>query len=215
MMPGVAAQPLRRVSGSGGISNGWSLDFINEVYTKNGSPVTLADIIDKPERVGVNGLEILGNDPDGSVLMTGELLADVITAGWTTIIGFEKVAPAGLSELLFVGDVDLSDTIYIDVYTALYAADTGFVSRSINNSDAEYRSGVHKVAFTRTNALVGLSIDGSDAIADTTPNTTLNPMVVAGFGGLPSPGGSYDACYIRTFELIPPVGAGALPALSA
>jgi hypothetical protein len=215
MMPGVAAQPLGRVSGSGGIGNSWSLDFINEVYTRNGTPITLADIIDKPERVGVNGLEILDNDPDGSVPHIGALLADVTAAGWTAIIEFEKVAPTGISELLFVGDADLSDTIYVDVYTALYAADTGFVSRSINNNDADYRSGVHKVAFTRTNALVGVSTDGSDAATDTTPNTTLNPMVVSAFGGLPSPGGSYDAAYIRTFELIPPVGADALPTLSA
>ncbi|TPI13881.1 hypothetical protein [Mesorhizobium sp. B4-1-1] len=215
MMPGVAAQPLRRHSsgGGGGISNEWSLDFLNEVYTKNGSPVSLADIIDKPERVGANGLEILDNDADGSVSIIGDLLADLITAAWTVVIEFEKVAIDTLAELLLVADIDLNHSIAVDVYTSMQGYDSGFIIRTVDN-DGEYRSGVHKVAFTRTDNLVGISTDGGAADADTTPNTTLNPMAAAAFGGYPAPDESYDACYIRTMRLIPPVSAGGLPALS-
>lgn len=216
MMTGVAAQPLRRQfsGGGGGIDNSWSLDFLNEVYMLNGSPVLLTDVIDKPERVGTSGLEILDNDADGSVLHLGALLTDVITANWTVVIEFEKAVSGGFSELLYVGDADVNHSIFVDLYTSMQGGDSGFVIRTIQNA-GEYRSGVHKVAFTRTNALVGISTDGSAADVDTTLNDTLNPMAVAAFGGLPSPDGSYDACYIRKFELIPPVAASALPTLSA
>ncbi|WP_301004810.1 hypothetical protein, partial [Mesorhizobium sp.] len=101
----------------------WSLDFINEVYTLNGAPVALADIIAKPERVGANGLEILDNDTDGSVSIIGALLTDLITAAWTVVIEFEKVAIGTLAELLFVGGDD-HHSIYLDVYTSMQAGDT-------------------------------------------------------------------------------------------
>ncbi|RWG54852.1 MAG: hypothetical protein EOQ64_18895 [Mesorhizobium sp.] len=215
MMPGVAAQPLRRSSsGGGGIANAWNLDFLDEVYTLNGSPVLLADIVDKPERVGANGLEILDNDVNGSVSAIGALLTDLIAADWTAVVGFEKAASGGFSELLYVGDIDLNHSIFVDLYTSMQGGDSGFVIRPISNA-GDYRSGVHKVAFTRTNAIAAISTDGGSAVADTTLNDTLNPMAIAAFGGLPSPDGSYDACYIRTFQLMAPVSTGALPSLSA
>ncbi|WP_217577312.1 hypothetical protein [Mesorhizobium sp. GbtcB19] len=217
MIPGVAAQPLgRRTSDSGpAITNSWSLNFLTGTYLKNGSPVALSDICDKPERVGVNGLEILDNDTDGSVLMLGDLLADMVVAGWTVIVEFEKVTIGTLAELVFVCDEDvINHSIYLDVYTSMQAGDIGFSIRNASN-DGEFRSGVHKAAFTRTNLLLAVSTDGSDASIDGSANTTLNPMVVATWGGLPSPRESYDAVYIRTFDLIPPVGAGGLPALTA
>ncbi|MER8923433.1 hypothetical protein [Mesorhizobium sp. M0802] len=189
------------------------LDFLAETYTRLGETVMLADIIDKPERVGASGLEILDNDVNGSVSIVGDLLADLITADWTVVIEFEKVAIDTLAELLFLGDVDVNHTIGFDVYNSMQGYDSGFVVRQIENV-GEYRSGVHKAAFTRTNAKVSISTDGSAVDTNTTPNTTLNPMVVAAFGGFPFPDESYDACFIRKFYLLPPQDDANLPGLS-
>ncbi|MBZ9705395.1 hypothetical protein LB543_01455 [Mesorhizobium sp. ESP7-2] len=61
MMPGVAAQPLIRRFG-GGIDPAdilADLDFLAATYAVHGASAAAADVVDKPARVGVSGLEIL------------------------------------------------------------------------------------------------------------------------------------------------------------
>lgn len=220
MMPGVAAQPLRRRSSGGGITNSWSLDFINEVYTNNGSTVLLADIVDKPERVGANGLEIVADpDPDGYVLTAGDLLTDVVRLDWTVVIEWEELSSTSYSEILVLQDLANGfHSVWLENAMGagtpnLNVAEDAEIGRDLVD-ETLYGAGVHKLAFTRTPSLIAISVDGGAAIVNTTPETSGNPIDTAGFGGFPGYG-TVNGFYVRTFRLIPPVASSMLPALTA
>lgn len=215
MMPGVAAQPLGRSSsgGGGGIDNSWSLDFLNEVYTKNGSTVVLADIIDKPERVGASGLEVLDHNASGSIFAAGDLFTDLIALAWTIVIEWEELVDTDRTVLLYMEDFD-GDELDIERDTGngmwAYGFGTGF--RSVSDSGNEYGPGVHKVAVTYTGTQIAMSIDGLDTLVDTTPNV-MNPMATAVLGGFGAT--SKNPLYYRKVTLSAPVANSLLPSLTA
>ncbi|AMX93608.1 MULTISPECIES: hypothetical protein [Mesorhizobium] len=194
--------------------NVWTLDFINEVYTKNGSPVVLADIIDKPARVGASGLEILDNDVAGGVFAAGDFLTDLITMSWTNVIEWEELAGVDYTELLYIWEsgnhhhfgIDNTGAGTIDTY------DTGSTIREIFDTGA-YLAGVHKVAVTRTDSLLSVSTDGNAVVTDASVQS-LDLQEIATFGG-PNDGSSYKGFFIRSIALMPPVADAALPGLSA
>jgi hypothetical protein len=191
-----------------------SLNFLTEVYTVHGATVTAADVIDKPARVGASGLEILDNDPDGSVLAIGDFLADLITADWTIVIEWEELTSADDTELIYICESVDHHHIAIDRTgpgdIEGYASGSGV--RLIANT-GPFFTGVHKVAMTRKNAKVSMSTDGSSAATDTS-SQTINPMEVVSFGGPAD--GSFNRTFIRTVTLYPPQDDDAvLPGLSA
>lgn len=214
MMPGVAAQPLGRSSGGGGIGNSWSLDFLNEVYTKNGVLVLLADIVDKPGRVGASGLEILDNDINGGVFAIGDFLTDLITMNWTIVIEWQQLAGVDYTELFYIWESGSHHHLAIDNtgVGTIDAYDSGPIVREIFNPGS-YLTGNHKSALTRTDDNLSVSTDGS-AVATDVSAQSLNPMEIATFGG-PEDGSSYKGLFVRKVRLIPPASTASLPTLSA
>lgn len=208
MMPGVAAQPLgRHSSGGGGITNSWSFNFLDEVYTKNASPVVLADQIDKPERVGASGLEILDNDVDGVVSAIGDFLTDWLALDWKARFVYEEVADVATTYLLWMAEPVDFHSVAIRRLSAfasnvMRAEDAGLISRTVTNS-GPFTAGVHTVEVTRTNGLISIRTDGGTTDTDLTPNATLNALMTASFGGDPTDQ-SYNGCFIRSIELSPP-----------
>ncbi|RWD60680.1 MAG: hypothetical protein EOS36_20195 [Mesorhizobium sp.] len=198
----------------------WSLDFLNEVYTRNGSTVLLADIIDKPGRVGANGLEIVADpDPDGYVLAAGDLLTELVGLDWTVVIEWEELSSASYSEILVLQDLANGfHSVWVENAMGagtpnLNVAEDAEIGRDLVD-ETLYGAGVHKLAFTRTPSLIAISVDGGAAIVNTTPETSGNPIDTAGFGGFPGYG-TVNGFYVRTFRLIPPVASSLLPSLSA
>jgi hypothetical protein len=196
----------------------WSLDYLSEIYTNNGSPVAIADIIDKPSRVGASGLEILDNDVDGVVDSLGDYLAAYQTMNWTTTIEWEELTTDGATYLLYLVDAGLSQSLVIERSTAFTglrvdAHESSFVIRNVE-IDTSHGPGVHKIAVTRTNDRLSFSCDGSSVVNDTMANTTMNPMATASFGGDPNDQ-SYNGTFIRKVTLTAPVDDAVLPTLSA
>ncbi|MER9355573.1 hypothetical protein NKI61_20085 [Mesorhizobium sp. M0514] len=218
MMPGVAAQPLRRSSsgGGGGITNSWSLDFINEVYTLNGSPVTLADIIDKPERVGASGLEILDHDAAGSIFSLAGWLADLaefVAIGGTIYIEWESLSAGDRDVPLYMEEDTDANSFDIERtfpgFMRTYASGSDY--RGVD-TDTDFGPGVHKIAVTYTPSFIAMSIDGADALVDTTPNV-MQPMMRAILGGFEA--SSNNGLYYRRITLTAPVANSLLPGLTA
>jgi hypothetical protein len=88
-MYGVVAQQRSSI-GAGDADILGLIDFINESYTVNGSTVTLASIVDKPERLTVDGLEITDEAADGPVEIIGDLLTELQSYDWTVVIEYEE-----------------------------------------------------------------------------------------------------------------------------
>ena len=218
MMPGVAAQPLRRISGGGGgITSAWSLDLLNEVYTRNGSPVALADIIDKPERVGASGLEILDHNAAGSIFCIGDLFTDLaamVALGGTTFIEWESLSAGDRDVPLYMEEDTNGDSFDIERITSGFMRAYGWGSdfRGVDNTDVEYGVGIHKVAVNYTPAFIAMSIDGADTLIDTTPNVML-PMARAILGGFAAT--SKNGLYYRRITLGATVANSLLPTLTA
>ncbi|TIL34328.1 hypothetical protein [Mesorhizobium sp.] len=217
MMLGVlAARPPS--SGTGPGTTLATLDFMNEVYVVNGVTLTAADVIDKPERVGAGGLEILDNDVGGVVSAIGDLLTEFLLVDWTIVIEWEEVANVDGSYLLWMQETVDFHSISIIRANAfqsnpMQAGDSSTISRNVDNT-GPFTTGVHKVAVTRTNDRISISTDGSAVDSNTTPNTTLNVLTTASFGGDPTDQ-SYNGCFIRTVTLTAPVDDSLLPGLSA
>ncbi|WP_192246034.1 hypothetical protein [Mesorhizobium silamurunense] len=198
----------------------WSLDFLSEVYTKDGSSVVLADVIDKPSRVGASGLEILDNDVDGVVSAIGDLLTDFLLVDWTVVIEWQELTTDGATYLLYLFQAPGGDGNYIVVerstaFTSLRvdAHESGSIVTRDVQINTSHGPGVHKIAVTRTNDRLSISCDGSAVDTETASGATLNPMVTASFGGDPADQ-SYNGTYIRSVRLMAPVADASLPGLS-
>ncbi|RUV41407.1 hypothetical protein EOD29_22900 [Mesorhizobium sp. M1A.T.Ca.IN.004.03.1.1] len=197
----------------------WDLDFLTEVYTKDDSTVALADIIDKPERVGASGLEIVADpDPDGYVLAAGDLLADFVSLDWTVVIEWEELSSTSFSEILVLQDLaDGAHSLWLENAMGsgspnLNVAEDAIIGRDLVD-ETLYGAGAHKLALTRTASRIAISVDGGAAIVNTTPETSGNPIDTAGFGGFPGYG-TVNGFYVRSFRLMPPVADSLLPSLS-
>ncbi|MFB9979456.1 hypothetical protein ACFSQQ_14710 [Mesorhizobium kowhaii] len=197
----------------------WSLDFLNEVYTKDASTVAIADIIDKPARVGASGLEILDDDVDGVVSSLGDLLTDYQLMDWTVVIEWEELTTDGATYLLYLADVDddhsllVSKNTYLTDLRTVHVHEGSFNIRDVG-INTSHGPGVHKIAVTRTNAFISMSCDGSSVVTQVVAPISMNPMATASFGGDPIDQ-SYNGTFIRTLQLMAPQADAALPGLSA
>jgi len=220
MMPGVAAQPLRRQF-SGGIDPSdvlAEIDFVAGTYAVHGVSVTAADIIDKPERIGASGLEILDNDPDGVVSAIGDFMTDLLGMDWTVVIEWDEQTTDGATYLLYFVDAGLSQNLVIERSTAFAnlrvdVSETSFNSRYVENTTS-HGPGIHTIAVTRTEDRISMACDGSDVASNVAAPLSMNPMASASFGGDPNDA-SYNPTFIRKVKVYNPLNDAFLPGLSA
>jgi hypothetical protein len=210
---GIAATGL---SGEPPAGPAWSLDFMSEVYTNNGTPVAIATIIDKPARVGASGLEILDHDPDGAVQALGDLFDDLALLNWTIVIEWQELTTSGRTHLLGMFEDTNNDELLIERTNVedVQAYGWGSAFRGVLNSGTgdQYGTGFHKTAVTYTDTKISISTDGSAVETDTTANT-MNPMQVAYFGGR-GEAASVNPTFLLTVTLTEPVTDAELPGLS-
>lgn len=191
-----------------------SINFLTESYVINGVSYTAADIIDKPGRVGAGGLEILDEDPDGIVTILGPLLAALVPLNWTIVLEYFE-DPIEYFIVPLVIQNEGTEFVFIDRVdeTAFEVFESSSGSRTVQ-ATADLSAGVHRLAITRTDYHMAISVDGSavgssDVFQDIT-------VYQAAFGGF-AEGGiySYGGCMIRTLDIMAPVDDSDLPALSA
>lgn len=212
MIPAIAAQMM---NGSGGGREAF-VDFVNGVYSINGATVTAADVIDNPSRVGVDGLFINSNEEDGTVGIIGGLLTRLLELNWTLVLEVEMLDADFAARLLGMRNGD--DFFQINRRDsgdslAMLVQDVAFSFRE-NLDTTGYGIGIHKIAVTMTPTLLATSVDGNGAVSDTNP-MAVTSLVDAAFGDYFGETFATNDFYVRSLNIIDPVEAAGLPALSA
>ncbi|TGS70392.1 hypothetical protein EN844_06530 [Mesorhizobium sp. M3A.F.Ca.ET.201.01.1.1] len=85
--------------------------------------------------------------------------------------------------------------------------------RSIFDFTSPLDAGVHRIAVTRQDSKLVMSIDGAAVVSDTSTSFSVIGLAYATFGGFPGDT-TANACNIRSFQLGDPVDDADLPTLS-
>jgi hypothetical protein len=198
-----------------------ALDFVNGRYWTGGSvEAAAADVINHPDLVTANGLELRFADEStaGDVVtdIIGDALAILLMLDWTLVIEYERLDDTSQPLLLEMDD-DPPSGHTLMIYTGsgfLTAADaTPSDFGRIISADDQSPAGIHRVAVTRTDSHLAISVDGSAAKS---PDETLSGLAVerAALGGEPGDF-LFDECNIRSLTVYPAQIDSALPELSA
>lgn len=220
MMPGVVASSLARDSGAA-LPSLASADFVAGVYSVGEAAVTAADVIDKPELITASGLEVPHNAENGTVAIIGDFLGELIPANWTLVLEYEDGGTSGTTLPIVITSEDPTATSfeYIQIQRSnsgsgrkmeAYDQDGGF--RFVQDADS-HGAGVHKIALTRTDERLAMSVDGDAVVADEDGNFS-QVLSLAAFGGTPGDW-SFDACTIRSLKVYAVADDAILPSLSA
>lgn len=161
-------------------------DFVNGSYTFGLSNLTAADVIDHTDWITASGIEVPGSDSAGAQILGG--FADLLlTCEWTISLDVEVLGQSPRSVFLTVANAGSGFFIELD-YDGGWEAlctdgdETPFAfdyTNSISN-------GVHRLAVTRIDNKISLSVDGNAVVTDSTPCILPVPgfdMVNAYLGG--------------------------------
>ncbi|CDX26627.1 hypothetical protein MPL3356_60471 [Mesorhizobium plurifarium] len=193
-----------------------SADFINEVYSVAGSPVTLADIVDTPGALTAFGLEMpYGDFPIGII---GDFLATLTSMDWTILIGYSEDTDDDVTTILGIATNALDQGITLRRLAQvdnlnMQASDFNSTPASRTVTDPRYHhfANLHQIALTRADGRLSMSVNGDPLV---TVGTSLTATAeAAAFGGLPGDtttnGGS-----IRFIHVWAPMADSALQDLS-
>lgn len=195
-----------------------TIDFVNGTYEIDGTSYAASDIVDKTERIGASGLEILDDDADGTVDTLGDLLALLVTANWTAVIEYDEATTTYLTVPLSLSGSTSSDTAGVFRQAEGATPTLSMKAYATSNTSREavvpqtFGVGTHKIAMTLTSDLLAVSVDGSAAVMDAASQTL--DLDQASLGGDPG-GGSYNGTTIRSIMIYTPASASSLPSLSA
>jgi hypothetical protein len=229
MIPGIVAAQL---AGGEGVP-GWvpaganiHLDFINGLYWVS-AEVTAADVIDHPDWITGNGLEIIyaheTTPGTGVAHYIGAVLAALVTLDWTIVIEYEEFYDGGQTKPLVMTDDAFG--AYLDELSIVRESGGGGTISVLDYDDdtstnryrpllSSYSIGTHRIAVTRRNVKLSISADGEA----TQSNVTSNAGVVLDRAAIGSSDGEYlyNDFYLRSFTVYdtPKLDAD-LPALTA
>lgn len=224
MIPGIVAAQTTSAGGSssGSLYPGADLviDFIAGVYGVNGEDVAAADVIDHPELIVGDGLDINFSPDDIAVDIIGDALAVLLTVNWTLVLEYEQASSNFQTKMFTMTEEGTSKTLEIDRLGAsskrIYALDkvTTLLVREINSSALNgTEAGIHRVALTRIDSKFVLSRDG-EAIVDSGESLSGVTLDYATFGSYHGDS-VWDNCKIRKLIVYPPQDDSELPVLSA
>lgn len=211
-----AAQEPDAVAPGGGLPENATAfaDFINGVYLYGESELTAAAVISNPERIGVFGLALTPGQSTVDIL--GDFEAFLIAANWTVLIDLTVTSPTASSDILFVSKLG-SITYFVKV--VVYATHGRAIDGAPFHSDRNIFAGTlspgrHKIAVTRTDAKLVISVDASAIASDTNNQPTAGFLTDAAFGGI-SGSTISQSSHIRSLTLYAPQDDGVLPTLSS
>lgn len=200
------------------------MDFVAGTYSWNEGALTAADCIDHTAYIGADGLEIGSATNTAPVSILGEFATFLGDCQFTIV--FDVEIPTGsASPTLIAVEEPVSGNIVELFWRSEFEADdkSGFVSRFADDFVNATMTGIHKVALTRTDAKLCISVNGNAIGAGSTgdrddstcvlPDPS-NPMTDFHLGGYA--GGSVpDHIKIRSVTFYDPVTDADLPGLSA
>ncbi|RWB09011.1 MAG: hypothetical protein EOQ39_03685 [Mesorhizobium sp.] len=211
MMLGIlAAANRRRSTGPAPLA---SANFVTGTFSVGGVTVTAAEIVDHPELITGNGLEMI--EPADAVNIVGDFLTVLLTANWTIVLEWNHLdAASEICPLALTGAGD-DNTVQIrrlDGSRHLFVEDfAGAGYRGVVDSFA-FGDGVHKIALTRTNSKLVFSADGRAVVTGDIEDFALSPTAAA-FGGYPG-WTLLPTTYIRSLKIYAPQNNSLLRALS-
>lgn len=229
MIPGIVA-----AQAGGGASSGVPdgalvhLDFINGIYF-DGAMATAADVIGEPQYITGSGLAISYDNESSAgeavVHVIGDALAALLTLNWTIVVEYEEFYSGGISFLLGMLNADwASYTKYVQLerWDAGDGLELVISDFDFNNGNLErtrgandpFGPGIHRIAATRTNSKLAISVDGGGALV-------YNAAANAGVTAINATIGSreneflYNDFNFRRLTVYAPQDDAALPGLSA
>lgn len=190
-------------------------DFVNGVYSVGETSLTAADVVDDTGRISGSGLSIT----TAEVELLGAFAALLLEANWTVVVEFSANTPAGSGHRLYLTYlIEAADSDEASIYTQNlfgYMFDSNSSESPSTREATDFVTqgvvGTNRIAATRTDAGIAVSLNGEPAFADS------NAMLAAGydgaFCGLHTDTGT--AGHIRRIEVYAPVLSAALPQLSS
>lgn len=212
---GCHQQTLAAPLASGNFTNIASSNAVDGVYTLNGSPCAITDIVDlaSPDASFDPALDI---DAGGVKTRAGSgrtlpikapLLADLLADGFSVV--FTGTFDAGSTSIeIHCHSADYNTDAYVAVARASYDLNSVDFTEIFNGSGG-VSAGLHKFAVTLTNARMALSIDGGAVVSQESP--AINGAVVAIQFGM----GGDSGARLRSFIFYGVVDDADLPTLSA
>ncbi len=175
---------IKRGIGGGSPTALVDLDFVNNVYTVNGSPVALAAIIDLTARRSASGVSFLAGQPP--VQFLGDILTLLLTGSWTYVCEYlaasDTTGNSAELDVLSIADnpTAFNSSIILtiqgggsNIFTA-FDEDNGVGDTRSWFADTEGNSGVNKSAWTVTNTHSAGDMNGDAVNGNSTDNTPIN-----------------------------------------
>jgi hypothetical protein len=204
------------------------LDFVNHVYSVAGELVAASEVIDHPEWITDNGLEVLWSNEttegSGIAHLIGDVLATLLTLDWTIVLEYQEFFDGFITrpftmldggDVTFIEELSLargngSDLLRITVQD--FDDATPDVFRFVGGG-ASHGIGIHRIAVTRTNDRLSISVGGEAVRTSTAASTTL-ALINATIGGNHE-GWLFNEMILRSLVIYPAQGDPALQVLSS
>lgn len=231
MLYGVETQNWTPLAGppGGPLAPVISLDFVNHIYTNNGSPMTAADVVSNTSRISGSGLSVISGS---HVNLLNETLALLLTLSWSVIITFSPVSGVAIIStrafLLTVGDLSLNAQLamytlgegggfYQTVYVEINSATTTLRNADSFNVSNAQTSFVSKLGYTRTDTHSGTTVGGATMDSECVDNTVVHS---ADFGSTLTQaqcadGNSGSLGFIQKIEIYPALSDASMTLLTA
>lgn len=181
MIPGITAQVAAGGFGSGRLA---IINFASGQYTIGATSYNASDVVTDPDKIiGGIGLHLNGEEP-GTVDSTDILspFADLfLTGDFTIVVTVILVEPLKFTWLLRLNGVALGNPIVylttgtgssetledgFDGVSAIDAATGSPSNRAAAVNPDPLEEGLHRIAFTRTDDKIAISLDGSEVVSN-------------------------------------------------
>jgi hypothetical protein len=195
-------------------------NFVTGSYSWGGTTLTASDVVSAPSLINSNGLDI----PTGhaAVAILNNFQSALLSANWTIKLEMELLDASNSNNfpiILSVDDGTNNGAIFImlDYFFEWEAQDggtSGAASRFVADDVHSLATGIHRIAMTRTDSGIALSVDGNAVLSDA-QTATFSPgdLVAAHFGSFSA--ANTIAVRIRSLSIYSPLINSALPLLSA
>ena len=163
-------------------------DFVLGAYWMSGSQVTAASMIDKPDLISASGLQIQDLTTGGVVFIIGALRDLLFTANYTIVFEWSDTDTAGNRTPISIDESSTAggtDHLYVfcdATMVGFYDQPDPGANRQAEKTGLGSMPATRRIAATRTNAKISLSVDGTAVITDTVATSTPS-LDVATLGG--------------------------------
>lgn len=218
MFVGTSVRRPPGTPGGSGLSSLGRFDFVNDLYTWQGTPLTAADVTDQTAWITADGLEIPGSSGTSAELIYAPAQTFLAGCQWTMVLEVEILNTGFSPSTYLFTETNAGEAFFIQVSFAAEWELTA--SDGSNNPFAldfthSVSTGIHRFAVTQTDDRCSLSVDGF-AVETDTEGVTLPvpgfPMVNFYFGGYST--GTGRAVNIRSVTIYETVDDSSLPSLS-